>query len=97
MGELSAAQRASAEASKRAETLEKKVEAMNKLHREAESRAATKLSAAEAASREIPALRAKVAELAAELDHAHAELAARRGPSTSLVVWQPQPAKRSRR
>jgi MerR family transcriptional regulator/heat shock protein HspR len=37
----------------------------------------------------VDALRAKVAELAAELDHAHAELIARRGPSTALVVWQP--------
>ncbi len=44
----------------------------------------------------VDALRAKVAELAAELDHAHAELATRRGPaSTALVVWQPQP-RRSR-
>ena len=38
----------------------------------------------------VDALRAKVAELAAELDHAHAELAARRGPTTALVVWKPQ-------
>ena len=38
----------------------------------------------------VDALRAKVAELTAELDHAHAELMARRGPSTALVVWQPQ-------
>lgn len=38
---------------------------------------------------QVDALRARVAELAAELDHAHAELAARRGPSTALVVWQP--------
>jgi MerR family transcriptional regulator/heat shock protein HspR len=37
----------------------------------------------------VDALRARAAELAAELDHAHAELAARRGPSTALVVWQP--------
>jgi MerR family transcriptional regulator/heat shock protein HspR len=42
----------------------------------------------------VDALRAKVAELAAELDHAHAELAARRGPSTALVVWRPQPRRR---
>src|SRR6195952_764298 len=38
----------------------------------------------------VDALRAKVAELAAELDHAHAELIARRGPTTSLVVWRPR-------
>src|SRR5690348_8777229 len=38
---------------------------------------------------QVDALRARVAELAAELDHAHAELAARRGPSTALVVWKP--------
>jgi MerR family transcriptional regulator/heat shock protein HspR len=42
----------------------------------------------------VDALRAKVAELAAELDHAHAELAARRPPSTSLVVWKPQRPRR---
>ncbi|MBN9619906.1 MAG: helix-turn-helix transcriptional regulator [Actinobacteria bacterium] len=39
---------------------------------------------------QVDALRAKVAELAAELDHAYSELAARRGPSSALVVWQPQ-------
>src|SRR5882762_1413382 len=38
----------------------------------------------------VDALRARVAELAAELDHAHAELTARRGPTTALVVWKPQ-------
>src|SRR5579875_3638806 len=38
---------------------------------------------------QVDALRAKVAELAAELDHAHAELAARAVPSTALVVWKP--------
>lgn len=37
----------------------------------------------------VDALRARVAELAAELDHAYAELAARRPPSTALVVWSP--------
>jgi MerR family transcriptional regulator, heat shock protein HspR len=42
----------------------------------------------------VDALRAKVAELAAELDHAQAELTARRGPSTALVVWKPQPRRR---
>ena len=45
----------------------------------------------------VDALRARVAELAAELDHAHAELRQRRAsPSTSLVIWQP-PAKGQRR
>ena len=39
---------------------------------------------------QVDALRARVAELAAELDHAYAELAARRGPSTALVVWSPR-------
>jgi MerR family transcriptional regulator, heat shock protein HspR len=43
---------------------------------------------------QVDALRARVAELAAELDHAHAELAARRGPSTALVVWQPAARRR---
>jgi MerR family transcriptional regulator/heat shock protein HspR len=38
----------------------------------------------------VDALRARVAELAAELDRVHAELLARRAPSTSLVVWTPQ-------
>src|SRR4051794_6840902 len=37
----------------------------------------------------VDALRARVAELAAELDHAHSELAARRAPTTALVVWKP--------
>jgi predicted nucleic acid-binding Zn-ribbon protein len=45
---------------KKAEQLDKKVEAMNKLHREAESRHASKLAAAEASARELPALRAKI-------------------------------------
>src|SRR3954452_18342021 len=35
----------------------------------------------------VDALRARVAELAAELAHAHAELAASRMPTTVLVVW----------
>jgi MerR family transcriptional regulator, heat shock protein HspR len=43
---------------------------------------------------QVDALRARVAELAAELDHAHSELAARSAPS-ALVVWQP-PARRRR-
>jgi MerR family transcriptional regulator, heat shock protein HspR len=37
---------------------------------------------------QVDALRAKVAELAAEVEHAHAELVARNVPST-LVVWKP--------
>jgi MerR family transcriptional regulator/heat shock protein HspR len=44
----------------------------------------------------VDALRARVAELAAELDHAYAELSARRAPSTALVVWKP-PTRRSNR
>ena len=47
------------EVMKKAEQLEKKIDAMNKLHREAESRHAMKLATAEATAREIPALRAK--------------------------------------
>ena len=42
----------------------------------------------------VDALRQRVAELAAELDHAHAELAARSGPTTALVVWQPSAQRR---
>ena len=38
----------------------------------------------------VDALRARVAELAAELDHAHAELVRRSDPTTDLVVWKPQ-------
>jgi MerR family transcriptional regulator, heat shock protein HspR len=45
---------------------------------------------------QVDALRVRVAELAAELDHAHAELMARRSSTTSLVVWTP-PATRGRR
>jgi MerR family transcriptional regulator/heat shock protein HspR len=37
----------------------------------------------------IDALQQRVAELAAELDHAHAELAARSLPTTALLVWNP--------
>ena len=36
----------------------------------------------------VDALRRRVAELAAELDHARAELAAR-SPASSLVIWKP--------
>ncbi|HEY3737973.1 MAG TPA: helix-turn-helix transcriptional regulator [Jatrophihabitans sp.] len=40
---------------------------------------------------QVDALRARAAELAAELDRAHAELTARRvaSPSAALVVWKP--------
>ena len=38
----------------------------------------------------VDALQQRVAELATELAHAHSELIARRGPTTSLVVWRPQ-------
>lgn len=48
------------EATKKVEQLDKKIEAMNKLHREAESRNAAKLAAAEATAREVPTLRSKV-------------------------------------
>ncbi|KAG9784899.1 hypothetical protein ABEF93_001946 [Exophiala dermatitidis] len=54
------------EATKKAYQLEKKIEAMNKLHREAESRNAAKLASAEAAAREMPALRAQVEKLHTE-------------------------------
>jgi MerR family transcriptional regulator/heat shock protein HspR len=40
---------------------------------------------------QVDALRARVAELSAELDHAHAELQRRSDPTTALVVWRPQP------
>jgi MerR family transcriptional regulator/heat shock protein HspR len=43
----------------------------------------------------VDALRARVAELAAELDHAHAELRQRRSSaSTSLVIWHPPKGQR---
>lgn len=48
---------------RKAEALEKKVEAMNKLHREAEARNASKLSIAEAGSRESGVLKAKLASV----------------------------------
>jgi MerR family transcriptional regulator/heat shock protein HspR len=37
----------------------------------------------------VDVLRQRVAELAAELDHAHAELAARNPATAALVVWKP--------
>jgi MerR family transcriptional regulator/heat shock protein HspR len=45
----------------------------------------------------VDALRARVAELAAEVDHAHAELLRRRDTTTALVVWQPQHKQSPRR
>ncbi|MGI8678627.1 MAG: heat shock protein transcriptional repressor HspR [Jatrophihabitans sp.] len=44
----------------------------------------------------VDALQARVSELVDQLDRLTAEFAARRGPSTALVVWQPQPARRRR-
>jgi len=38
---------------------------------------------------QVDALRARMAELAAELEHAYGALNAARGPSTALVVWKP--------
>jgi MerR family transcriptional regulator/heat shock protein HspR len=38
----------------------------------------------------VAALRQRVAELAAELDHARAELSARNPATSALVVWKPQ-------
>jgi MerR family transcriptional regulator/heat shock protein HspR len=38
---------------------------------------------------QVDALRARVSELAAELDQAYVALTAARGPSTALVVWKP--------
>ena len=48
---------------KKAESLEKKMEAMNKLHREAEARNASKLSIAEAGSREAAVLKARLVSI----------------------------------
>jgi MerR family transcriptional regulator/heat shock protein HspR len=38
---------------------------------------------------QVDALRDRLTTLRAELEHARAELDARRGPSTALVVWRP--------
>jgi MerR family transcriptional regulator, heat shock protein HspR len=38
----------------------------------------------------VDAMRQRVAELAAELDHARAELAARNPTTAALVVWKPK-------
>lgn len=43
---------------------------------------------------QVDALRARSAELRAELDHALVELRAAAGPPTALVVWQPNPSRR---
>ena len=43
---------------------------------------------------QVDALRARLAELRAELDRALAELRAAAGPPTALVVWQPNPSRR---
>ncbi|MGI8881622.1 MAG: heat shock protein transcriptional repressor HspR [Jatrophihabitans sp.] len=43
---------------------------------------------------QVDALRARVADLTADLDSALAELRAGVGPSTALVVWQPRPSRR---
>ena len=43
---------------------------------------------------QVDALRARSAELRAELDHTLAELRAAAGPPTALVVWQPNPSRR---
>ena len=48
------------EVDKKAETLEKKIEALNKLHREAEQRNAPKLAAADASGKELAMVRAKL-------------------------------------
>jgi MerR family transcriptional regulator, heat shock protein HspR len=42
----------------------------------------------------VEVLQRRVAELAAELDHARAELAARSPSTAALVVWQPQKRRR---
>jgi MerR family transcriptional regulator/heat shock protein HspR len=42
----------------------------------------------------VDVLHARISELSRELDRAHAELARRQAPSTSLVVWQPQRRRR---
>src|ERR1700712_4215556 len=38
----------------------------------------------------VDALRERMVELAAELEHARAQLDTHRAPSTALVVWRPQ-------
>jgi MerR family transcriptional regulator/heat shock protein HspR len=43
---------------------------------------------------QVDALRARLAELRAELDQALVELRAATGPPTALVVWQPNPSRR---
>ncbi|RMZ88771.1 hypothetical protein DV736_g3994, partial [Chaetothyriales sp. CBS 134916] len=64
--DLETANAQSADSVKKADQLEKKIEAMNKLHRESEARSASRLAAAEHTSREMPTLRAKASTLEAE-------------------------------
>lgn len=45
----------------------------------------------------VDALRARLAEVASELEHAHAELVSRSAPTTALVVWSPGGAGARRR
>ena len=61
--ELLDAQKLSDEVTKKAETLEKKLEAMNKLHRESESRIQAKLLTAEKEAREVVTLKKKMISL----------------------------------
>jgi MerR family transcriptional regulator, heat shock protein HspR len=42
----------------------------------------------------VDALQGRVADLARELEHAQAELLARSGPTTALVVWRPTARRR---
>jgi MerR family transcriptional regulator, heat shock protein HspR len=43
---------------------------------------------------QVDLLRARLAEMGEQLDRALAELRARTGPPTALVVWQPNPSRR---
>lgn len=43
---------------------------------------------------QVDALRLRLAEVRADLDRAITELHLSRGPSTALVVWQPNPSRR---
>ncbi|KAF2429140.1 hypothetical protein EJ08DRAFT_614249 [Tothia fuscella] len=64
--ELGTAKRSAEEASKRAETLEKKVESLTKLHRESDSRTQAKLSESQKQERDAKELRARVTALSNE-------------------------------
>lgn len=61
--DLAAAKEASGGITKKAETLEKKLEAMNKLHRESEARLQAKLVTAEKEARDLVALKKKLVTL----------------------------------